>query len=170
MLLPDHEIRRLCQQHGMVSPYREELLKPASLEVRLGDRIMIEQEDGPDLQIVGLCEYSREQPFLIHPGEWFLAETQEIFNLPEHVGAQFVLKSSRACEGWDHAEAGWFDPGYCGRPTLELRNNRRHRSLPMWPGMLIGQCKFLLVSGTPERSYALTGRYQHDLAVTASKG
>jgi deoxycytidine triphosphate deaminase len=40
----------------------------------------------------------------------------------------------------------------------------------MWPGMLIGQVKFLLVSGTPERSYAQTGRYQHDLAVTASKG
>jgi dCTP deaminase len=57
-----------------------------------------------------------------------------------------------------------------GRPTLELRNNRQHHSLPMWPGVLIGQVKFLLVSGTPERSYAQTGRYQHDLAVTASKG
>jgi dCTP deaminase len=171
MLLPDHEIRRLCQQHRMVSPYREELLNPASLDVRLGDRIMIEQEDGPDLQIVGLCEYSRENPFLIHPGEWFLAETQEIFHLPDHVGAQFVLKSSRAREGWDHSEAGWCDPGWYGsRLTMELKNARQFTSLPIWPGMKIGQMKFILVSGVPERSYAQTGRYNADLAVTSSKG
>lgn len=170
MLLPDHEIRRLCQQHGMVTPFNDELLNPASLDLRLGDRIMIEQEDSPDLQIVGLCEYSADNPFLIHPGEWFLGETQEICHLPDHVGAQFVLKSSRAREGWDHAEAGWADPGYCGRMTLELKNCRQYHPLPIWPGLRIGQLKFMLISGSPERSYAVTGRYQHDLVVTASKG
>jgi dCTP deaminase len=171
VLLPDHEIRRLCQQHNLVIGYREELLNPASLDVRLGDRIMIEQEDEPDLQIVGLCEYTQDNPFLIHPGEWFLAETQEIFNLPDYVGAQFALKSSRAREGWTHALAGWCDPGWYGsRLTMELKNNRNYHSLPIWPGMKIGQMKFMLVSGTPERSYAEVGRYNADLAVTASKG
>lgn len=154
----------------MVIPYTEENLNPASLDVVLGDRIMIEQEDSPELQIVGIHGYTQDNPFLIHPGEWFLGETREIFNLPEHVGAQFVLKSSRAREGWDHAEAGWADPGYCGRLTLELCNNRQHHALGIWPGLRIGQLKFLLVSGQPERSYAVTGRYQNDLVVTASKG
>ena len=155
----------------MVVPYREELLTPASLDVRLGDRIMIEQEDEPDLQIVGLCEYTQAEPFFIHPGEWFLAETQEIFHLPDHVGAQFALKSSRAREGWTHALAGWCDPGWFGsRLTMELKNNRNYHSLPIWPGMKIGQMKFMLVSGTPERSYAVTGRYNANLCVTASKG
>ena len=170
MLLPDHEIRRLCKQHGMVTPFSDNLINPASLDLRLGDRIMIEQEDTPDLQIIGLCEYSADNPFMIHPGEWFLGETQEICHLPDHVGAQFVLKSSRAREGWDHAEAGWADPGYCGRLTLELKNTRQYHPLPIWPGLRIGQLKFMLVSGSPERSYAVTGRYQHDLVVTASKG
>jgi dCTP deaminase len=102
---------------------------------------------------------------------FMLAETREIFNLPDHVGAQFVLKSSRAREGWDHAEAGWCDPGWYGsRLTMELRNQRRWHDLVLWPGMKIGQMKFLLVSGSVERSYAETGRYNADLGVTGSKG
>ena len=155
----------------MVNPYTEANLNPASLDVVLGDRIMIEQEDTPELQIVGIHEYTQDNPFLIHPGEWFLAETREIFNLPDFCGAQFALKSSRAREGWTHALAGYCDPGWYGsRLTMELKNNRQHHPLSIWPGMKIGQVKFMLVSGQPERSYAVTGRYNADLAVTASKG
>ena len=108
---------------------------------------------------------------MVEPGAFFLAETREIFNLPDHVGAQFVLKSSRAREGFDHAEAGWCDPGWNGsRLTMELRNQRRWHQLPIWPDMKIGQLKFILISGLPERSYAITGRYNGDLGVTSSKG
>jgi dCTP deaminase len=53
---------------------------------------------------------------------------------------------------------------------MELRNQRRLHPLPIWPGLRIGQMKFLLVSGTVERSYAQTGRYNADLGVTGSKG
>ena len=171
VLLPDFEIRRLCQQKAMVNPFIEEHLNPASLDVAIGDRIMVEQEDSPELQIVGLHEYSKQDPFLIYPGEWFLAETREIFNLPDHIGAQFVLKSSRAREGWDHAEAGWADPGWNGsRLTMELKNNRQHHPLPLWPGLRIGQMKFIMLAGCPDRTYAQSGRYNADLSVTASKG
>lgn len=171
MLLPDHEIRRLCQQHAMVTPFDPELLNPASLDVTLGDRIMVEQPQTPDLQLISLQGYTQQDPFPVLPGTFFLAETREIFNLPDHVGAQFVLKSSRAREGWDHAEAGWCDPGWYGsRLTMELRNQRRWHELGIWPGMKIGQMKFMLVSGIPERSYAETGRYNADLVVTGSRG
>jgi deoxycytidine triphosphate deaminase len=109
MLLPDHEIRRLCKQEAMVSPYVEEHLNPASLDVILGDRIMIEVAGHPELQILGITGHTQEDPFWIQPGEWFLAETREIFNLPEHVGAQFVLKSSRMVRSrmvWQQADHG----------------------------------------------------------------
>jgi hypothetical protein len=45
MILPDHEIRRLCTQAAMVVPYNPELQNPASLDVLLGDRLMVEVED-----------------------------------------------------------------------------------------------------------------------------
>jgi dCTP deaminase len=171
MLIPDHEIRRLCKLKEMVSPYIEVHLNPASLDVTLGERIMIEVPGTLDMEIKGIHDYSQEDPCWIKPGEFFLAETREIFNLPNHIGAQFVLKSSRAREGWDHAEAGWCDPGWFGsRLTMELKNSRRFSDLPIWPGMRIGQMKFILVSGTPDSTYAQTGRYNCDLGVTASKG
>jgi dCTP deaminase len=53
---------------------------------------------------------------------------------------------------------------------MELKNGRRMHPLPIWPGLRIGQMKFLLVSGRPDRSYAATGRYNADLGVTGSKG
>ena len=171
MLLPDHEIRRLCQQHAMVTPFNPDLLNPASIDVTIGGRIMVEVPEAPELQLVSIEGHTAADPFMVRPGMFMLAETREIFNLPDHVGAQFVLKSSRAREGWDHAEAGWCDPGWYGsRLTMELRNQRRWHDLVVWPGMKIGQMKFLLVSGSVERSYAETGRYNADLGVTGSKG
>ena len=171
MLLPDHEIRRLCQQHAMVTPFNPDLLNPASIDVTIGGRIMVEVPEAPELQLVSIEGHTAADPFMVRPGMFMLAETREIFNLPDHVGAQFVLKSSRAREGWDHAEAGWCDPGWYGsRLTMELRNQRRWHDLALWPGMKIGQMKFLLVSGSVERSYAETGRYNADLCVTGSKG
>jgi dCTP deaminase len=171
MLIPDHEIRRLCQQHAMVTPFNPDLLNPASIDVTIGGRIMVEVPEAPELQMVSIEGHTAADPFMVRPGMFLLAETREIFNLPDHVGAQFVLKSSRAREGWDHAEAGWCDPGWYGsRLTMELRNQRRWHDLALWPGMKIGQMKFLLVSGSVERSYAETGRYNADLGVTGSKG
>ena len=62
MLLPDHEIRRLCQQHAMVSPFNPELLNPASLDVTLGSRILCEVPDSQQLQLVDLNGFTEEAP------------------------------------------------------------------------------------------------------------
>jgi dCTP deaminase len=170
VLLPDFEIRRLCQKKQMVTPYVEAHLNPASLDVTLGDRIMIEVTGTRELEITGIHNYSEEQPYWIKPGEFFLAETREIFHLPDYVAGVFCLKSSRARDGWDHAEAGFCDPSWFGsRLTMELKNSRRLNALPIWPGMRIGQMLFMLISGTPERGYDKTGKYNCDLGVTASK-
>lgn len=171
MIVPDHEIRRLCRQHAMVMPFNEELLNPASIDVLLGDRLMVEVEHRLGLEIMGISHYTQTDPYWLAPGEFVLAETQEIFNLPDHIAGQFVLKSSRAREGLEHLLAGFCDPGWHGsRLTLELSNARRLHSIPLWPGMKIGQMVFHIISGRPERNYAVTGRYNGDEAVTASKG
>ena len=155
----------------MVSPYNEELLNPASIDVTLGGCIMVEVPQTPEMQRVCIEGYSQAEPYMVEPGAFFLAETREIFNLPDHIGAQFVLKSSRAREGFDHAEAGWCDPSWHGsRLTMELRNQRRWHQLPIWPGMKIGQLIFILVSGKPEVGYDQKGRYNGNLTVTPSKG
>jgi dCTP deaminase len=170
MILADFQIRALCES-GMVSPFDPALLNPASLDLRLGSNILIESAEGPGLVPYCMAHHTADDPYRLVPGQFALAEGEPIFNLPNNIAAQFVLKSSRAREGLEHLLAGFCDPGWHGsRLTLELQNARRLHSVPIWPGIKIGQMVFHKMDAIPARSYAITGRYNQDETVTASKG
>ncbi len=162
-VLCDWEIRTLCNGGGAVSPFSMEFINPASIDVRLGKNLMVERPHEPDLRLIDISEYTEENPYLLHAGEFVLAETFEKFRIPDRISAQFVLKSSRAREGYQHLLAGWIDPGYRGRLTLEIKNIRKYHELPLYPGMRIGQIVFHHMSQVPVKSYAETGHYlDHD--------
>lgn len=169
MILVDFQIRNLCEA-GLVTPFDPALVNPASLDVRLGEMILIEsaQDGWAPLCIAGHCEAS---PWPLRPGHFILAETMEVFDMPACIAGQFLLKSSRAREGLQHLLAGWLDPGWHGsRLTMELKNVRQLHPVPLWPGMKIGQIKLLRTDAQPQRSYAETGRYNNDPMVQASRG
>jgi dCTP deaminase len=169
-ILADFQIKARCDG-GMVTPFDPALVNPASLDVRLGDALLIESAQSTDLVLYPLHGHDQENPFLLKPGQFVLGETIEVFNLPNDVAAQFMLKSSRAREGLEHLMAGYCDPGWHGsKLTMELHNSRQLHSIGLWPGMKIGQMVFHLMADVPLRSYAETGRYNSDLAVTGSKG
>jgi dCTP deaminase len=170
MILADFQIRALCKA-GMVSPFDPALVNPASLDLRLGSNILIESTEGPGLVPLSIADYTADDPYRLVPGQFVLAETQETFNLPNHLAGQFVLKSSRAREGLQHLLAGYCDPGWHGsRLTLELKNVRQLHWVGLWPGLKIGQMKFLTMDARPLVPYAVTGRYNADQTVTASRG
>jgi dCTP deaminase len=165
-VLADWEIRSFCEASQMVTPFDEKLLNPASLDLRLGPNLMIEVRDQPELMRIDISTRTKDDPYLLLPGEVCLAETVEQFNLPESISAQFVLKSSRARDFYGHMLAGWCDPGWNGsRLTLELKNERKHHPLPLYPGMKIGQMVFFRMSAVPLKSYALTGHYNNHKTV-----
>jgi dCTP deaminase len=171
MILVDFEIEALCQRKGMVEPYCAELLNPASLDVRLGDMLLIESAAGHQLVPYPLEGHSQAQPYLMVPGQFVLAQTLETFSLPETIAAQFVLKSSRAREGLQHMLAGYADPGWHGSVlTLELHNSRQLHPVALWPGMKIGQMVFQRLVSPPRHSYRVTGRYNNDRTVQESRG
>jgi dCTP deaminase len=162
-VLCDWEIRTLCNGGGAVSPFSMEFINPASIDVRLGKNLMVERPHEPDLRLIDISEYTEENPYLLKAGEFVLAETLEKFRIPDRISAQFVLKSSRAREGYQHLLAGWIDPGYRGRLTLEIKNIRKYHELPLYQGMRIGQIVFHHMSQVPVKSYAETGHYlDHD--------
>ena len=66
--LPDYELHHLCQHHAMVVPFDPNLINPASLDVLLGDRIMIEVAGTPELQIHGIHGHTAEEPYWLQPG------------------------------------------------------------------------------------------------------
>lgn len=170
MILVDHQIDELCRA-GMVTPYDPALLNPASLDVRLGDALLIESVESTALVPYPLQHCSESDPYWLKPGQFALAQTVETFNLPDTIAAQFVLKSSRAREGLEHLLAGYCDPGWHGSVlTLELHNSRQLHSIPLWPGMRIGQMVWQRLAVPPMRSYAITGRYCNDTTVQGSRG
>jgi len=168
-VLPDFEIVCLARR-GMVHPYDPELVNPASLDVRLGENLLVEIPTSSALVPYSIAGNTQEKPFMLQPHEFVLAETLERFEIPNVVAGQLALKSSRAREGIEHLMAGYVDPGYAGRLTLELQNARCMHPVPLWPGMRIGQIVFHKMSLLPNKDYSQTGRYQGDQQVQASKG
>lgn len=169
MILSDWQIRQRCQENQMIWPFRDDLLNPASLDLVVGTQIMVEVRDTLELQRIDICNRTADEPWLLMPGEFILAETQEIFNIPEDVAALFFLKSSRAREGFEHSHAGFIDPGFNGsRLTLELSNVRKHHPLAIYPNLKIGQCVFMQLSSVPQHNYSQTGRYNKKAHVEPS--
>jgi dCTP deaminase len=170
MIISDWQIAERCRA-GMVVGYDPELINPASLDVRLGDTLLIESAQSPELVRYPLHRHSQDDPYELRPGQFCLADTIEVFNIPDDIAGEFRLKSSRAREGLDQALAVWLDPGWHGSVlTMELRNNRQLWPQLLWPGMKIGQIVFHLMAERPINSYAVTGRYNGDISVMSSKG
>lgn len=196
MILPDFAIEKLCQpttkvpvdndlllsnppqrrtkeiaQVPMVDPYRPEQLQPASYDVRLHDRFMISEphdEGYIDLDDPkDITKYVQRDRFVLHPGEFVLGVTEEVVHMPDNVVARIEGKSSIGRLGLAiHVTAGFIDPGFNGRVTLEMVNLNK---LPiiLRAGKLVAQLSFQYMSDPARKPYE--GRYQGDMDVTASR-
>ena len=169
MILADIDIFTLARRE-LVTPFDKELVNPASLDVRLGENLLVELPSTPQLVPYSIAGHSQEDPFMLQPHEFVLAETLEEFKLPDCIAGQLALKSSRAREGIEHLLAGYIDPGYSGRLTLELQNARCMHPVGLWPGMRIAQIVFHRMTMLPSKDYSHTGRYHGDKSVQASRG
>lgn len=176
-LLSYNELVTLVTAGVINAPF--ENINSSSIELTLGHEIMIEdescfgcidlsQKEFPAMKTITMQEHG----FIIQPEQWFLATTQETFNLPNDIVAEFVLKSSQARSGLNHLLAGYCDPGWSNsKLTLEFQNVNRAHSLLIKPGIKAGQVKFYRVDPVPEhKSYSVTGQYNNQSSVTASKG
>ena len=167
--LVDHQLRNLCKMRGLVEPYAPEMINPASIDVTLGPTLL--KEGSPYKGEDRWVEVDIENGvYSLAPGEFVLAATQELIRVPNNLECVFNLKSSRGREGYEHLMAGYIDPGFTGRVTLELVNVNRFHRLPLEHGMRIGQLRFAKVDAIPMRSYAVTGRYMNDAGVQISRG
>jgi len=170
MILSDTEIQSLIRNHSMVQDCDPESINPASLDLRLGNLIMLESIESHQMIPLDISRYSSDHPYDLTPGQFVLAQTIETFNMPEDIAGLFFLKSSRAREGYENLHAGYADPGWHGSAlTLELKNARQLQKLPLYPGLKIGQMVFWRMSQRPVISYAVTGSYNNDKLVAASK-
>lgn len=157
-----------------------EHISGASIDITIGEDILIEkpmsQQYVVDLQAKQSLELRRhrinEKGFRLYPGQFILATSNETFNLPNTIAAEYKLKSSLARSGLQHMLAGWCDPGWNNsKLTLELKNVTHNHILLIKPGMKIGQMVFWECEPVPdEHSYAVKGQYNDQDTVTENKG
>jgi deoxycytidine triphosphate deaminase len=103
---------------------------------------------------------------VLRPGERILAHTHEFIGIRAHGGAAEV----RARSSWGRNgvavcfDAGWVDPGYINRITLEIYNLNMHESVVLPVGERMGQLVFHK-TGVVEGGYShgrggKSGKYQ----------
>jgi dCTP deaminase len=147
----------------------------ASIDITLGNVVRFEcvNPRTVDIRDASLSMVIEEgDQFYIRPGEFCLAETREVFNLPNNIAAEYKLKSSMARNGLNHLLAGWCDPGWYGSTlTLELHNVTQYHTIKLCPGIKIGQMVFYEVEPVPEeKSYKTKGQYNNQKGAQESKG
>jgi dCTP deaminase len=119
-----------------------------------------------------LVEISPEERFVIQPGTFVLGSTIETITLPDDIVARVDGKSSLGRLGLlVHATAGYVDPGWTGRLTLEL-SNQSQMPIALYYGMRIAQISFIELTTPVDRPYgdeSLGSKYQGQTGPTASR-
>jgi len=163
VVLNDIDLRRMIKE--LVGHDDMSFVNPASIDIRVGNTVMRENAWDED-QVWERIQLEGDRTIYLAPKEPCLIATMEVITIPNgYVGCVF-LKSSRAREGYDHALAGWIDPGWSGIITLEIRNILKHHSIPIYRGLKIAQLIVIKCSGPSDFPYS--GKYKGAQEVMAS--
>lgn len=178
---------RLCEllDSGILCLAEYDHINAASIDLILGENIMLEVNPGKDADgnypEINMLDKNANHLYpvkmgpegvAVQPGAVVLAQSKEIFNLPNNISAEYKLKSTQARNFFGHLLAGWCDAGWHGSVlTLEFVNHLQYHATRIKPGMKCGQIVFLSHDEVPaDRSYSARGQYNGDLTVMAGKG
>lgn len=181
MGLLSHNRLKVLVDQGVITNVHPDQINSASIDITLGKHLLVERRH-PEVRhrVISLKNRDKmycgphnldEGPYRMHPGEFLLAQSEQVFFLPPTISAEYKLKSSMARIGLEHLNAGWCDAGWNGSVlTLELKNMTNHHYLELEAGVGIGQIVFYEHEPVPaDRSYAARGRYNNDKMVHGIK-
>ena len=165
MVLSDVDIRRyLTEGKIKISPaLPPDQFGSCSVDFRLGEEFSIFEHSRHALidlrQKIAIQDLMRTitvaqgDPFILQPGEFALAITEETLELDDDVLGRLEGRSSLGRIGIIvHGTAGLFDPGWRGRATLEL-SNLGVMPVALYPGMRICSFTFEQLSSRVEVPY-----------------
>ncbi|TFD96611.1 dCTP deaminase [Jeotgalibacillus sp. R-1-5s-1] len=172
MILSGKSIReKLTSGELDISPYTEEQIQPASIDLRLGEHFLtIDEHAGTALSMEEEAAYrsvrvEKGGTIVIPPQSFLLATTVESVRLPSHLTAFVEGRSSIGRLGLFIQNAGWVDPGFYGQITLELFNANR-LPITLTPGRRICQ---LVVAEVDQPADPYEGKYLGQTDATASR-
>lgn len=154
----------LLNRHKELIPLEKDrdvaLINPASIDIRVGYSVM-----NVNAVLWDISDKTKEEPFWMEKGEFFLVETLETMAVPIDLVMEMKLKSSRAREGYNHSLAFWFDPGWYGVGTMELTSLAQR--VPLYPGLRIAQIIYHKLDEPCIKPYV--GKYQNAIGVETAK-
>ena len=180
-VLSDKSIKEeLAAGRLVIEPLDPNDVQPASVDLHL-DRVFrifrVTRRPFVDVRqpmedLTELVTIEDEEPFIIQPGSFVLGSTLESITLPDDIVARVDGRSSLGRLGLlVHATAGYVDPGWMGRLTLEL-SNQSQMPIALYYGMNVSQISFLRMSTPVERPYgseSLASKYQGQTGPTPSR-
>ena len=163
MILVDWQLLdRIERGFIKIDPYDPALVQPNSVDIRLGNHF-VWYKPGKEVidpynqeSVTSDVDEVHADSFILNPGQFILAETQEFIELPDNIVATIEGKSSIARLGVTlHQTGGWIDAGFRGTITLEMANVNS-RPVKVYAGMPIGQLVFYTTERA-ERPYFKKG-------------
>lgn len=159
MVLSDRDIVKALNE-GRIridpAPDLEKQLGSVSVDFRLGNTFMVFEHsrnshiDPRNPQSIGEAMRTilvdDDDSFIMQPGDFALASTKELLELPDDLLGRLEGRSSIARLGITvHSTAAVFEPGWIGTATMELSNLGR-MPVALYPGMRICAFSFETVS------------------------
>lgn len=180
-VLSDRTIKEeLAASRLIIEPLDDANIQPASIDLQL-DRVFrifrVTRRPFVDVRqpmddLTELVTIEDDEPFIIQPGTFVLGSTLEYITLPDDIVARVDGRSSLGRLGLlVHATAGYVDPGWTGKLTLEL-SNQSQMPIALYYGMKISQISFLRMSTPVDRPYgseSLASKYQGQTGPTPSR-
>ncbi|WP_299525276.1 dCTP deaminase [uncultured Methanobrevibacter sp.] len=164
-ILSDKTIKEYLKEGKIVidSLKDEQQIQPSSVDMRLGDEFKvfkvirkpyIDPKDEEDIaDYMESSKVPEGEAFIIHPNEFALATTQEYVKVPDNLVARVEGRSSMGRLGVTmHVTAGYVDPGFEGRITLEI-SNIGAMPVALYPGQRVCQLVFETMTTPAELPY-----------------
>jgi len=146
MIWGDKKIYKKMYMAGAIEHTKEEMINPASINLRLGNSFAIPAKMLDGITLGERLPYGRryigdDEKYPLKPGEFILATTKEYIYMPVNVAAFVQGRSSIGRIGLTVQNAGFIDPGFNGSITLELVNESPS-TIFLVPGYPVAQLVF----------------------------
>ena len=183
-ILSDKTIKEYLEEGKIViDPLKDEQqIQPSSVDMRLGDEFKvfrvirkpyIDPKDEEDIaEYMESSTVPEGEAFIIHPNEFALATTQEYVKVPDDLVARVEGRSSMGRLGVTmHVTAGYVDPGFEGRITLEI-SNIGAMPVALYPSQRVCQLVFETMTTPAELPYGhpkRNSKYMNQLKPESSR-
>ncbi|MDE2498564.1 MAG: hypothetical protein KGL56_00100 [Alphaproteobacteria bacterium] len=169
-LLNSADIEDYVAQIGMIHPFRQDWLKPASYSVCVGEKIIFWEGtgDGHEFRDIPVKSLEPGEAFTIPKNSLVFVQTEEAFLLPFYMAARFNLQISLVHKGLLLGTGPLVDPGFRGELLVPL-HNLTENDYALCRGDDFIWVEFTKVSPNPawattsdawKKTYHLVGRYR----------